>query len=94
MNGKERMGWGREWDVDDLGERTQIATGNWRTLWRRDYAAVAQRIRRTRLAHHARTRRKLLKEMLNIEIRPPISFHAWRGNMIETDEQASEFEEP
>ena len=31
-----------------------------------DYAAVAQRIRRTRLAHHARTRRKLLKEMLNI----------------------------
>ena len=59
-----------------------------------DYAAVAQRIRRTRLAHNARIRRKLLKEMLNIEIRPPISFHAWRGNIIETDEQASEFEEP
>jgi hypothetical protein len=32
-----------------------------------DYAAVAQRIRRTRLAHDARTTRKLLKEMLNIE---------------------------
>ena len=59
-----------------------------------DYTAVAQRIRRNRLAHNARTRRKLLKEMLNIEIRPPISFHAWRGNMIETHEQAGEFEEP
>ena len=33
-----------------------------------DYAAVAQRIRRTRLAHDARTTRKFLKEMLNIEI--------------------------
>jgi len=32
-----------------------------------DYAGVAQRIRRTRLAHHARTRRKLLKEMLSVE---------------------------
>ena len=32
-----------------------------------DYAAVAQRIRRTRLAHNARTTRKFLKEMLNIE---------------------------
>jgi putative transposase len=33
-----------------------------------DYAAVAQRIRRTRLAHDARTTRKLLEEMLNVEI--------------------------
>jgi putative transposase len=33
-----------------------------------DYAAVAQRIRRTRLAHSARTRSNLLKEMLNVEI--------------------------
>jgi len=33
-----------------------------------DYAAVAQRIRRTRLAHDARTKRKLLGEMSNVEI--------------------------
>jgi len=33
-----------------------------------DYAAVAQRIRRTRLAHSSRTRSNLLKEMLNVEI--------------------------
>jgi chromosomal replication initiation ATPase DnaA len=32
-----------------------------------DYAAVAQRIRRTRSAHDAQTKRKLLKEMLNVE---------------------------
>ena len=32
-----------------------------------DCTAVAQRIRRTRLAHNARIRRKLLKEMLNID---------------------------
>jgi hypothetical protein len=32
-----------------------------------DYAAVAQRIRRTRVAHDARSRRKLLGEMLNVE---------------------------
>jgi REP element-mobilizing transposase RayT len=32
-----------------------------------DYAAVAQRIRRTRVAHDARGRRKLLGEMLNVE---------------------------
>jgi len=31
-----------------------------------DYAAVAQRIRRTQLAHDSRVRRKLLGEMLNI----------------------------
>ncbi len=31
-----------------------------------DYAAVAQRIRRTRLAHKPRTRQKLIKEMLNV----------------------------
>jgi putative transposase len=33
-----------------------------------DYAAVAQRIRRTRLAHSARATSNLLKEMLNVEI--------------------------
>jgi hypothetical protein len=33
-----------------------------------DYAAVAQRIRRTRSAHNARGRSKLLKEMLNVQI--------------------------
>jgi putative transposase len=33
-----------------------------------DYAAVAQRIRRTRLAHSARTTSHLRKEMLNVEI--------------------------
>ena len=32
-----------------------------------DYAAVAQRICPARLAHDPRTRRKLLKEMLNID---------------------------
>ena len=32
-----------------------------------DYTAVAQRICPARLAHNARTRRKLLKEMLSIE---------------------------
>jgi chromosomal replication initiation ATPase DnaA len=32
-----------------------------------DYAAVAQRIRRTRSAHDAQTNRKLLKEILNVE---------------------------
>ena len=31
------------------------------------YAAVAQRIRRTRSAHDAQTNRKLLKEILNVE---------------------------
>jgi len=33
-----------------------------------DYAAVAQRIRRIRLAHSARTTSNLLREMLNVEI--------------------------
>jgi hypothetical protein len=33
-----------------------------------DYAAVAQRIRRTRPAYDAKTKNKLLKEMLNVEI--------------------------
>jgi len=33
-----------------------------------DYAAVAQRIRRTRLAHSARATSQLRKEMLNVEI--------------------------
>ena len=32
-----------------------------------DYAAVAQRIRRSRVAHDARGRRELLKEMLNVK---------------------------
>ena len=32
-----------------------------------DYAAVAQRIRRTRLAHDLQTKGKLLKEMLNVK---------------------------
>jgi chromosomal replication initiation ATPase DnaA len=32
-----------------------------------DYAAVAQRIRRTRLAYDTRIQRKLLEEMLNVE---------------------------
>ena len=32
-----------------------------------DYAAVAQRIRRTRVTHDAQSRRKLLGEMLNVE---------------------------
>ncbi len=32
-----------------------------------DYAAVAQRIRRTRLAYDARGKRKLFREMLNVE---------------------------
>jgi chromosomal replication initiation ATPase DnaA len=32
-----------------------------------DYAAVAQRIRRTRLAHSARATSQLRKEMLNVE---------------------------
>ncbi len=33
-----------------------------------DYAAVAQRIRRTRLAHSARATSQLRKEMLNVAI--------------------------
>lgn len=33
-----------------------------------DYAAVAQRIRRTRLAHSARRTSNLLREMLNLEM--------------------------
>jgi hypothetical protein len=33
-----------------------------------DYAAVAQRIRRTRLAYKPGVRAKLLKEILNVEI--------------------------
>jgi hypothetical protein len=58
------------------------------------YAAVAQRIRRTRLAHDAQTNRKLLKEMLNVKDLTPISSPMtvppnqamnptapWRGNV-------------
>jgi hypothetical protein len=33
-----------------------------------DYAAVAQRIRRTRSAHNARTRSNILKQMLNVQM--------------------------
>jgi putative transposase len=36
-------------------------------FWRAGYAAVAQRIRRIRLAYDTRIQRKLLKEMLNVE---------------------------
>ena len=32
-----------------------------------DYVAVAQRIRRTRLTHDENAKRKLLREMLNVE---------------------------
>jgi len=52
------------WMVWETGETSLGEIGE--LFGQLDYAAVAQRIRRTRLKHDAKTTRKLLDEMLNV----------------------------